>query len=166
MPNYNQATLIGHLGRDPEVRYTQNETAVTNASLATTTRWKDRNDEWQKDTQWHRLVIWGDSGERFSDRCGKGTPVFVTGEIRYREWEDSEGDIRNATEIVVREWRALDKVERDDDDDTDNRRSQRKKKDRGQTKGGRKSKNGKSRRNRRRDDDDDDSEPGQDKIPF
>jgi len=91
---YNKAVLVGNLGRDPEIRYTANGTAVCKFSLATTRRWNDG-----ERTEWHRIVTWGKLAETCHEYLAKGRLVFVTGEIRYDSYEDSDGNRRHTTEI-------------------------------------------------------------------
>ena len=110
MPSLNQVQLIGHLGQDPEVRYTQNGTAVANFSVATTDRWKDKNTgDMQERTEWHRIVLWGKQGELAGEYLKKGALVHIEGSLQTREWEDKEGVKRYTTEINARRFLMLDK---------------------------------------------------------
>lgn len=100
MAGVNKAILIGNLGRDPELRYTQNGQAVVNFTLATTENWSDRSTgEKQERTEWHRIVAWGRTGEICAQYLSKGRTVYVEGRIQTREWEDKEGQKRRTTEI-------------------------------------------------------------------
>jgi single-strand DNA-binding protein len=99
MSTLNKAMLIGRLGQDPEVRYTQSNTAVATLSLATNERYKDSNGEWQERTEWHRVVAWGRLAEICQQYLSKGSQVYVEGPIQTREWEDREGQKRYTTEI-------------------------------------------------------------------
>jgi len=102
MAGINKAILIGNLGRDPEVRYTANGTAVANFSIATTERWKDRESGEQKEqTEWHRIVAFGRLGEICGQYLSRGKQVYIEGKIQTREWEDKEGNKRYTTEIVA-----------------------------------------------------------------
>ena len=102
MAGINKAILIGNLGRDPEVRYTANGTAVANFSIATSERWKDRESGDQKEqTEWHRIVAFGRLGEICGQYLSKGRQVYIEGRIQTREWEDKEGNKRYTTEIVA-----------------------------------------------------------------
>ena len=91
----NKVILVGRLGKDPEVRYTQNGDAVANFSLATS--------EWVKDgdarTEWHNIVVWGKTAEFCGKYLQKGALVCVEGRIRTRQWEDKNGLTRKTTEI-------------------------------------------------------------------
>ena len=99
MAGVNKAILIGNLGRDPELRYTQSGQAVVNFSIATTETWNDKNGERQERTEWHRIVAWGKTGELCAQYLSKGRTVYIEGRIQTREWEDREGNKRTTTEI-------------------------------------------------------------------
>jgi len=107
MAGVNKVILIGNLGRDPEMRYTQNNTPVANFTLATSEQWTDRNGERQERTEWHRVVVWG----RLAEICGqylqKGKQVYIEGRLQTREWTDQNGQKRYTTEIVAREMQML-----------------------------------------------------------
>ena len=95
----NKAILVGRLGKDPEVKYTQGGTPVAKFTLATNEVWKDQNGEKQERTEWHNIVAW----TRLAEICGqyltKGSRVYVEGRIQTRSWEDKEGNKRYITEI-------------------------------------------------------------------
>ena len=95
----NKVILIGNLGRDPELRYTQGGSAVTNFTLATNEKWKDKDGNNQERTEWHRIVVWGRSAENCAQYLQKGSSVFIEGRLQTREWEDKEGSKRQTTEI-------------------------------------------------------------------
>ncbi|MBG95091.1 MAG: single-stranded DNA-binding protein [Chloroflexi bacterium] len=99
MAGVNKAILIGNLGRDPELRYTQNGQAVVNFTLATSEKWSDRSGEKKERTEWHRIVAWGKTGELCAQYLSKGRAVYVEGRIQTRDWEDKEGNKRKTTEI-------------------------------------------------------------------
>ncbi len=100
MAGVNKVILIGNLGRDPELRYTQSGQAVANFTLATTENWNDRGSgERVERTEWHRIVVWGRSGEMCAKYLAKGRTVYVEGRLQTREWEDREGQKRRTTEI-------------------------------------------------------------------
>lgn len=102
----NKAILIGNLGADPEVRYTQTGTAVANFNLATTESWtKDGNKE--EKTEWHRIVAFGRLGEICGEYLSKGSKVYIEGRIQTRSWDDKDGNKRYTTEIVAREMKIL-----------------------------------------------------------
>lgn len=96
----NKVILIGNLGRDPELRFTQGGTAVANFSLATTERAK-RDGEWTDHTEWHNIVVFGKSAENSSNFLSKGSTVYIEGRIQSRKWQDKEGHDRTTTEIVA-----------------------------------------------------------------
>ena len=100
MASFNQITLLGNVG-NLEVKTFSNGGKIVEASLATGKRWKDRNGNQHEETQWHRLVISGalaDTAERYVQ---KGDPLFVQGEMTYRQWESREGEKRTSPEVRV-----------------------------------------------------------------
>ena len=100
MAGINKVILIGNLGRDPELRYTQNGQPVANFSLATSEQWTDKNSgEKVERTEWHRIVVWGRSAEHCSQYLAKGRTVYIEGRLQTREWEDKEGQKRSTTEV-------------------------------------------------------------------
>lgn len=108
MSSLNKAMIIGRLGQDPEVRYTQSNTAVATLSVATTERFKDRNGEQQERTEWHRVVAWGRLAEICQEYLKKGSLVYFEGPIQTNEWEDKEGQKRYTTEIKALNMQMLD----------------------------------------------------------
>ncbi|MEX2600122.1 MAG: single-stranded DNA-binding protein [Balneolaceae bacterium] len=104
----NKAMIIGRLGQDPEVRYTQSNTAVATLNLATNERFKDRNGEFQERTEWHRVVAWGRLAEICQEYLKKGSLVYIEGPIQTREWEDKDGQKRYTTEIKALTMTMLD----------------------------------------------------------
>jgi single-strand DNA-binding protein len=108
MSSLNKAMIIGRLGQDPEVRYTQSNTAVATMSVATTERYKDRNGELQENTEWHRVVAWGRTAEVCQQYLKKGSLVYFEGPIQTREWEDKDGQKRYTTEIKALNMQMLD----------------------------------------------------------
>lgn len=97
----NKAMIIGNLGADPELRYTQSGTPVTNMRIATNRRWTNKDGEKQEQTEWHRVVVFGRQAENCEQYLAKGRQVFVEGRIQTREWEDKGGNQRYTTEIVA-----------------------------------------------------------------
>lgn len=108
MSSLNKAMVIGRLGQDPEVRYTQSNTAVATLSVATTERYKDRNGELQENTEWHRIVAWGRLAEICQQYLKKGSLAYFEGPIQTREWEDKDGQKRYTTEIKALNMQMLD----------------------------------------------------------
>jgi single-strand DNA-binding protein len=96
----NKVQLIGHLGQDPDLKYTQNGTAIANVSLATTEQWTDNNGEKQQKTEWHRLVAWRKLAEVFGEWLKKGQLIYVEGKLQTDEWE-KEGQKHYTTKVVV-----------------------------------------------------------------
>lgn len=102
MASVNRVILVGHLGRDPETRHLPDGTQIANVSLATSYRYKDRQSgEAKEDTAWHRVVLLGRLAEIAGQYLKKGAQVYVEGRLRYRKWQDKEGQERHTTEIVV-----------------------------------------------------------------
>jgi single-strand DNA-binding protein len=97
----NKAMLIGNLGADPELRYTQSGLAVASFSVATTRRWKDKEGQQQEETEWHRIVAWQRLGEICNEYLHKGSKVYVEGRLQTRKWKDQSGNDRWTTEIVA-----------------------------------------------------------------
>jgi single-strand DNA-binding protein len=101
MASVNKVILIGNLGRDPELRYTQGGQAVANFTLATNERFSTKDGDKQERTEWHRIVAWGRTGELCAQYLSKGRSVYIEGRLQTREWEDKEGQKRRTTEIVA-----------------------------------------------------------------
>jgi single-strand DNA-binding protein len=103
----NKVILIGNLGSDPEVRYTQSGTAVASFNIATTEKRKGQDGQVQELTEWHRIVAW----QRLAEICGeylsKGSKVYIEGRLQTRKWKDQDGKDRYTTEIVAREMKML-----------------------------------------------------------
>lgn len=106
----NKVTLIGHLGGEPEVRRFDNGSVVARFSLATNENYKDKDGNWQKNTEWHNVVAWRDLGERAGNMLKKGTFVYVEGKVSYRKYTDREGNDRYVTDIVANTFRLLEKI--------------------------------------------------------
>ncbi len=102
----NKVILIGNLGADPEVRYSQNGTAVANFRVATTETWKKEGEK-EEQTEWHRVVTFGRLAEICGEYLSKGSKVYIEGRIQTRKWEDRDGNTRYTTEIVAREMKML-----------------------------------------------------------
>ena len=101
MASVNRAIIIGNLGNDPELRYTQNQNAVATLNIATTDYRNDANGERQEITEWHRVVVWGRQAENCSKYLAKGRSVYVEGRIQTRSWDDQSGQKRYTTEIIA-----------------------------------------------------------------
>mgnify|MGYP001373687790 FL=1 len=96
----NKVVLVGHLGGDPETRFTASGAAVANFNLATNESWRDANSEIQDKTEWHRCVMFGKSAELGGDLLKKGQLVYVEGKLQTRNWEDKDGVKRYTTEVL------------------------------------------------------------------
>lgn len=107
MPSVNKAILIGHLGKDPEVKYLPNGDPVANVSLATTEKWKDKSGASQERTEWHRLSFFGGVAGVVEKYCKKGDAIYVEGRIQTRKWQDRDGNDRYTTEIVCDQMKML-----------------------------------------------------------
>jgi single-strand DNA-binding protein len=97
----NEVTLIGNVGKDPEVRYLQSGDPVANFSLATSESWKNKAGEKQEKTQWHRVEVFGKPAQFVRDYIKKGTKLLVRGSIDYQEWTDKDGNQKYSTKIKV-----------------------------------------------------------------
>ncbi|MCP4004015.1 MAG: single-stranded DNA-binding protein [bacterium] len=107
MAAINKVILVGNLGRDPELRYTQQGTAVANFTVATTEKYKNKSGENQEKTEWHKIVAWDRLAEICGEYLAKGKQVYIEGKLQTREWEDKEGNKRWTTEIVARDLQML-----------------------------------------------------------
>ena len=104
----NKVTLIGNLGADPEVRQMPTGGSVTNISLATTTRWKDKQSGERKDnTEWHRVVFFNRLAEVVGEYLHKGSQIYIEGRLQTRKWQDKDGVDRYTTEVVGSEMQML-----------------------------------------------------------
>ena len=104
----NKVILVGNLGRDPETRYMPSGGAVTNASVATSNQWRDRDSGENKErTEWHRVVFFNRLAEIAGEYLKKGSKVYIEGELRTRDWE-RDGQKHYTTEIVANEMQMLD----------------------------------------------------------
>lgn len=103
----NKVTLLGNLGRDPEVRSTQDGMKIVNLSLATSERWKDRNSGEQRErTEWHRVVIFNEALARIAEQyLRKGSTVYIEGQLQTRKWTDQQGLEKYTTEVVLQRYR-------------------------------------------------------------
>ena len=112
----NKAMIIGNLGRDPEMRYTPNGQSVTQFTVAVNRNFKGSDGEWQEETEWFRVVAWGQTGERAAENLRKGVKVYVEGRLQTRNWEDQTGNKRYTTELVADRVVSLERRQRDDGD--------------------------------------------------
>lgn len=97
----NKVILVGHLGADPDMRYTPSGQGVCELRIATSESWNDKNGQRQERTEWHRVVVWGKRAEVCSKYLAKGRQVFVEGRIQTRTYDDKEGNKKYITEIIA-----------------------------------------------------------------
>ena len=108
MASVNKVILVGHLGKDPETRYMPNGDAITNATLATSESWKDKQTgEKKEQTEWHRLVFYRKLAEIAGQYLRKGSLIYIEGSLKTRKWQDKDGQDRYTTEITVNEMTML-----------------------------------------------------------
>lgn len=106
MPSLNKVTIIGHLGRDPEVRTFQNGGQVCNFSVATSEKWKDKaSGEMKQETEWHTVSVFNERIIKFAERLKKGSTVYVEGQLKTRKYTGKDGTEKYATEIVLKQYR-------------------------------------------------------------
>lgn len=101
MSGVNKVIVIGHLGNDPELKYTTGGQAVAKLSVATSENWTDKQGQKQERTEWHRIVVWGKLGEICGKHLSKGRQVYVEGRLQTRSWEDQQGQKKYTTEIIA-----------------------------------------------------------------
>jgi single-strand DNA-binding protein len=103
----NRVILVGHLGKDPEVRSLQSGSRVCNLSVATSESWKDRSSGERKErTEWHRVVIFNDNLVQVAEKyLRKGSQVYIEGSLETRKWQDQSGQDKYSTEVVIKQFR-------------------------------------------------------------
>ena len=108
MASVNKVIIVGNLGRDPEVRYTPNGSAVCNVSVATTRSWKNKESgDKSEETEWHRVVFYDKLAEIAGEYLKKGRSVYVEGRLKTRKWQDKDGVEKYITEIVATDMQML-----------------------------------------------------------
>jgi len=107
----NKVTLVGNLGGDPELRRLESGAAVAKFSIATTENYKDRNGEWQSQTEWHDIVLWRNLAEKAESQLKKGMLIYLEGKLSTGKWEDKDGNSRKTTEVVGSYLRILNRRE-------------------------------------------------------
>ena len=103
----NKVILIGNLGADPEIRYTQSGTAVATLRLATTERFKGKDGQMQDQTEWHRVIAWSRLAEICGEYLHKGSKVYIEGRLQTRKWTDQNGNEKYTTEVIARDMKML-----------------------------------------------------------
>ena len=104
----NKIMIIGNLGNDPELRYTQSGTPVASFRVATTEKWKDKGGQVQEQTEWHSCNAWSKLAEICGNYLKKGSKVYIEGSVHTRKWQDQNGNDRYSTEVKVRDMKMLD----------------------------------------------------------
>ncbi len=105
----NKVTLIGNLGRDPEIRHLESGAMVARFSVATNENYRDKDGNWQTVTEWHDVVGWRSIAERVEKVLRKGSLVYLEGKLTHRKYQDKDGVDRYVTEVVANVLRPLDK---------------------------------------------------------
>lgn len=106
MASLNKACLIGNLGRDPEVRHTQDGKPIVNLSLATSESWKGADGERKERTEWHRVVIFNEGMAKVAEAyLKKGSTIYIEGQLQTRKWTDKDGVEKYSTEVVLQHFR-------------------------------------------------------------
>jgi single-strand DNA-binding protein len=100
----NQVQLIGHLGKNPELKTFENDKTMVKFSLATNENYKDQNGEKQTITQWHNIIAWGKTAEHIHNMAQKGSEIAIQGKLTYRQYKDANGTDRYITEVVAQEF--------------------------------------------------------------
>lgn len=103
MPSINKAIILGYLGQDPEIKYTNQGDAVCNFSIATSEKWKDKDGKQAEKTEWHKIIVWKKLAEICSQYLSKGSLVYVEGRIQTRKWQDKNGQDKQSTEIIAKD---------------------------------------------------------------
>ena len=103
----NKVILIGRLGKNPETKYLENGSSVSNFTLATSRNYKDKQGNKVEDTEWHRIVAFGRIAEICSQYLLKGSQVYIEGRLKTREWKDKEGTRHWTTEVITERMRML-----------------------------------------------------------
>ncbi len=101
MGNLNKVMIIGNVGRDAELRYTANGTALANFSVAVNSNRRNQSGDWEEETEWFNVTIWAERAERISQYITKGIPIYVEGRLRTRSWDDDQGVRQYRTEVVA-----------------------------------------------------------------
>lgn len=103
----NKVMIIGHLGKDPEMRYTPSGRAVTTFNVAVSRSWNSSDGERRSETEWFKIVSWGNLAEICNKYLTKGQQVYIEGRLQTRRWEDKEGNPRKSVEVVANEMTML-----------------------------------------------------------
>ena len=112
----NKVMLIGHLGRDPEMRYTPSGRPVTTFSLAVSRSWNTSDGQRRNETEWFKIVAWGNLAEICKKYLQKGSQVYIEGRLQNRKWQDSEGNPRTSVEVVAHDMVMLNRRHKPQED--------------------------------------------------
>lgn len=115
MAHLNRAQIIGYLGQEPELKYTQSQEAVLKIRVGVSERWKAKDGTDRERTTWFSCVLWGKRGPSLEKMLRKGSQVYVEGPIRTREWDDKEGVRHWAWDLAVEEIQLLDRAPKEQD---------------------------------------------------
>lgn len=118
--SFNKIILVGNLGRDPELRYTPQGVAVTDFSMATNERKKDKSGEWHDVPTWFRVTLWRNQAENAAKYLKKGSPVYIEGRLSMEEWQDRDGNTRNTLAVQATEMHFIGSGARNEDFGSDN----------------------------------------------
>ena len=113
MGNLNKVMIIGNTGRDAELRYTANGTAISDFSMAVNSRRRSASGEWEDETEWFQVTLFGDRAERISQYITKGKQLYVEGRLRTRNWDDDQGVRHYRTEVIANNVEFLDRRSQD-----------------------------------------------------
>lgn len=113
--SFNKIIIVGNLGRDPELRYTPQGTAVCSFSVATSEKKRDKGGDMQDVTTWFRVTLWGKQAETASKYLTKGKPVYLEGRLRIEEWTDRDGNNRQSLEVNATDMQFIGTGGRSDD---------------------------------------------------
>lgn len=112
--SFNKITIVGNLGKDPELRYTPQGNAVCNISVATNEKKRDKSGDMQDVTTWFRITLWGKQAENASKYLTKGSPVYIEGRLRVEEWQDQNGKERYTLEVQATDMQFIGSSKGDD----------------------------------------------------
>lgn len=112
--SFNKITIVGNLGKDPELRYTPQGNAVCNFSVATNEKRRDKGGDFQDVTTWFRITLWGKQAENASKYLTKGSPIYVEGRLRVEEWSDRDGKTRYTLDVQATDMQFIGSSKGDD----------------------------------------------------
>lgn len=101
---WNEVRMAGHLGKDPEIRYTNSGKAVVSVDIALLDKWKNKEGEQKEETTWVTIELWGRAAETFADKLSKGTNVFIAGRLKEEKWVDKNNNKREKLKVVCDRW--------------------------------------------------------------